>query len=308
MMRQLPPEPSRQEAFEDLAMNYILDQEEKVMQLKEYMGVIRSDSMQLSLEVVGKLKGEIRMEENRAKKIEKITMYPDIEELEPLNNHKISKTLTKKFDSFVCNGYDPYACAVFHSESYEENKDQCPTFWSLLELGWRVGLYSEEQSRLASTRSGLRRGEAIKVEHVLMGFWPTIGDGEFVVGGMAVKKVRDLRIRLAYRCITTTISGGMFITRIARYLGLLTNAMVDALSVKPRAHVFKKKYFLAMGIMMELGRGMCCWPVTRQVGEDDEVEEAANEGVGGSADVYRNMSRGDWQVRQGQWMDQQGGR
>ncbi|GKD83021.1 hypothetical protein Tco_1349860 [Tanacetum coccineum] len=39
--------------------------------------------------------------------------------------------------------------------------------------------------------------------------------------------------------------------------------------------------------------------------EDDEVEEAADEGAGGSADVYPNMSQGDWKVRQGQWMDQQ---
>ncbi|GKB73155.1 hypothetical protein Tco_0934567 [Tanacetum coccineum] len=40
MMRQLPPEPSCQEAFEDLVMNFILYQEEKVKQLQEYMGVI----------------------------------------------------------------------------------------------------------------------------------------------------------------------------------------------------------------------------------------------------------------------------
>ncbi|GJR75888.1 hypothetical protein Tco_0088253 [Tanacetum coccineum] len=75
MMRQLPPKPSRQEAFEDLVMNFILDQEEKVKQLKEYMDVIGSDFMQLSSEVVGKLKEEIRMEENRTKKIKKIIRY-----------------------------------------------------------------------------------------------------------------------------------------------------------------------------------------------------------------------------------------
>ncbi|GJU74712.1 zinc finger, CCHC-type containing protein [Tanacetum coccineum] len=37
MMRQLPAEPPRQEAFEYLVMNFILDQEEKVRQLEEYM-------------------------------------------------------------------------------------------------------------------------------------------------------------------------------------------------------------------------------------------------------------------------------
>ncbi|GKD29818.1 hypothetical protein Tco_1240596, partial [Tanacetum coccineum] len=69
MMHQLPLKPSRQEAFDDLVMNFILDQEERVKQLEEYMCVIGSDFMQLSLEVVQKLKEEIRMEENRTTKI-----------------------------------------------------------------------------------------------------------------------------------------------------------------------------------------------------------------------------------------------
>ncbi|GKC82442.1 hypothetical protein Tco_1138159 [Tanacetum coccineum] len=96
MMCQLPSEPSRQEAFEDLLMNFILDQEEKVKHLEEYMGVIGIDFMELSSEVVGKLKEEIRMEENRTKKIKKITRYPDTEDLEPLNGYKFKKILTEK--------------------------------------------------------------------------------------------------------------------------------------------------------------------------------------------------------------------
>ncbi|GKD86364.1 hypothetical protein Tco_1357518, partial [Tanacetum coccineum] len=95
-MYQLPSEPSRQEEFEDLVMNFILDQEEKVRQLEEYMCVIVSDFMQLSLEVVGKLREEIRIEQNRTKKIKKITRYPDTEDLKPLNDHKFSETLTKE--------------------------------------------------------------------------------------------------------------------------------------------------------------------------------------------------------------------
>nr|GEY10672.1 ribonuclease H-like domain-containing protein [Tanacetum cinerariifolium] len=66
MMRQVPLEPSRQEAFEDLVMNFILDQEEKVKQLEEYVSVIGSDFMQLFLEVIVKLMKEIRMEENKS--------------------------------------------------------------------------------------------------------------------------------------------------------------------------------------------------------------------------------------------------
>nr|GEV38105.1 hypothetical protein [Tanacetum cinerariifolium] len=72
-IRHLPPEPSHQEAFKGLLMNFILDQEEKVRQLEEYMGVIGSDFMQLSLEVIENLKEEIRIKENSFKRIQKIT-------------------------------------------------------------------------------------------------------------------------------------------------------------------------------------------------------------------------------------------
>ncbi|GKF01065.1 hypothetical protein Tco_0027988, partial [Tanacetum coccineum] len=65
---QLPSEPSRQEEFEDLVMNFIL----------------------------GKLKEEKIIEQNKTKKIKNITRYPDTEDLEPLNDHKFSKTLTKE--------------------------------------------------------------------------------------------------------------------------------------------------------------------------------------------------------------------
>ncbi|GKF75413.1 hypothetical protein Tco_0224857 [Tanacetum coccineum] len=52
----------------------------------------------------------------------------------------------------------------------------------------RVGLYSQDLAKGISTRSGLRRTVTVKAEKLLMEFWPTIGDGEFVVGGRSVKK------------------------------------------------------------------------------------------------------------------------
>ncbi|GKE59406.1 hypothetical protein Tco_1498591, partial [Tanacetum coccineum] len=96
MMRQLLPEPPRQEAFKGLMMNFILDQEEKVRQLEEYMCVIGSDFMQLSLEVVETLKKEIKIKENGVKKIEKITWYPNNKDLGPINDHKILEAFRKK--------------------------------------------------------------------------------------------------------------------------------------------------------------------------------------------------------------------
>ncbi|GKD12244.1 hypothetical protein Tco_1196651 [Tanacetum coccineum] len=103
----------------------------------------------------------------------------------------------------------------------------------------------------------------------------------------------------------------MFMTRIARSFGLLTNEMVSALNRKPLPHVYRKTSLVKMGVIMELHEGECCWPATREVveegeGEDEEGDgEGRNEGVGGSADIYRNMSQGDSQVRQARWMDQQ---
>ncbi|GKC02006.1 hypothetical protein Tco_0993616 [Tanacetum coccineum] len=111
---QQPSEPSRQEEFEDLMINFILDQEEKVRQLEEYMCVIGSDFMQLSLEIVGKLKEEIRIEQNRTKKIKKITRYPDTKDVEPLNDHKFSKTLTKEVPSDTPKIVSPKSLYVKH--------------------------------------------------------------------------------------------------------------------------------------------------------------------------------------------------
>nr|GEV45491.1 zinc finger, CCHC-type [Tanacetum cinerariifolium] len=83
----LPSELSRQEEFEDLVMNFILNQEEKVRQLEEYMCAIGSDFMQLSFEFVRKLKEEIRIEQNRTKKIKKITReVPSFKESKPQLN------------------------------------------------------------------------------------------------------------------------------------------------------------------------------------------------------------------------------
>ncbi|GJU96291.1 hypothetical protein Tco_1321047 [Tanacetum coccineum] len=59
----LSPEPLHQEAFDGLVMNFILDQEEKVQQLEECMRIVKDDFLQLSSEVIKKLKEEIRTKE-----------------------------------------------------------------------------------------------------------------------------------------------------------------------------------------------------------------------------------------------------
>ncbi|GJR89724.1 hypothetical protein Tco_0213735, partial [Tanacetum coccineum] len=72
---------------------------------------------------------------------------------------------------------------------------------------------------------------------------------------------------------------------------LLTNEMMDTLSVEPSPHLFKKKSLISMGVVMELQNGECFWPIAREVMEEDnEGDEAAggdagHEGARGSADI-----------------------
>ncbi|GJX83309.1 hypothetical protein Tco_0332790 [Tanacetum coccineum] len=62
------------------------------------------------------------------------------------------------------------------------------------------------------------------------------------------------------------------------------------------------KVLARWGVIMELNEGECCWPATRGVagegrGDDEEGDgERGNDGIGGSADIYRSMSQGEWQT------------
>ncbi|GJR48145.1 hypothetical protein Tco_1316248 [Tanacetum coccineum] len=53
---------------------------------------------------------------------------------------------------------------------------------------------------------------------------------------------------------------------------------------------------------------ICIW-LTTHIEDDEAGEEAEGEATnmraGGSAEMYQNMSQGDWQVHQARWVDQQ---
>ncbi|GJY09773.1 hypothetical protein Tco_0377958 [Tanacetum coccineum] len=212
----------------------------------------------------------------------------------------------------------------------------------LVEFGWRVGLYTERESRDVTTLSSLRRAKTVNSTHLTHLFWPSIGDDGFNVGNTKAKSIRDPRIKLAHRCITMTITGrkettnrvteidlfylyciywegvvcnipywlakylngvsdksvifrGMFVTKITRSFGLLTEEMIGVLNREPPPHIYKKKSLVKMGVIMELHEGECCWPATRGVveeneGDDEEGDrEGGNEGVGGFVDIYQNI-------------------
>ncbi|GKB01480.1 retrotransposon ORF1 [Tanacetum coccineum] len=205
-MYQIPPEPSRQEEFEHIVINFILDQEERVKQLEEYIRVIVDDFMQLSLKVTRRLKEKIIEEESRIRKIEKITKYPYIKANlfrvnEPIYRELVREFFTSfEFKASACR-YDPEHLGVKFRLGGEQRE------MSLLELGWRVGLYSERKSRENATLSGLSRAETVKATRLLMKFWPSIGGGGFNVGNIKVESIRNPRVKLAHRCIATTISG-----------------------------------------------------------------------------------------------------
>ncbi|GKB89009.1 hypothetical protein Tco_0961281 [Tanacetum coccineum] len=121
IMYQLPLEPSRQEEFDHIVMNFILDQEERVKQLEEYMEVIMGDFMQLSSEVTRRLKGIIIEDGSRMRKIEKITRYLENEHPKPSSNLKFSETLTKSNSFHAPDFILPkslcvkYVCTIFSS-------------------------------------------------------------------------------------------------------------------------------------------------------------------------------------------------
>ncbi|GJW66879.1 hypothetical protein Tco_0121303 [Tanacetum coccineum] len=167
---------------------------------------------------------------------------------------------------------------------------------SLSKLGWRVGLYSEGESRDVVTLSGLRGAKTVNSTRLSHLFWHSIGDGRFNVVNTKEKSIRNPRIKLAHLCITMTITGRKETTNRVTEIELFYLYCI---------------FGEGMGVIMELHKGGCCWPATIKVmgeskGDDEEGdEEGGNKGVRGSADIYRNMSQGDWQVRQACWIDQQ---
>ncbi|GKA06287.1 hypothetical protein Tco_0685511 [Tanacetum coccineum] len=91
-----PFEPSHQEEFEHIVMNFITDQEERITQLEDYMQVIAEEFMEFFSEVARRLKEQIQENENKPRKIEKITKYLDTKVLENNTKHDFLENLKKK--------------------------------------------------------------------------------------------------------------------------------------------------------------------------------------------------------------------
>ncbi|GJW95163.1 hypothetical protein Tco_0174835 [Tanacetum coccineum] len=197
-------------------------------------------------------------------------------------NEPIFRELTREFfasfefDATPCR-YDPlHKDVTFRLGGVEREMP-------LLEFEWRVGLYYERESRDVLVAQSIRNPR-VKLAHwcimmTITGRKETTNRvteidlfflycifGEGVVCNIPywltkyLKSVRDKSV----------IFRGMFVMKIARSYGLLTNEMEKVKVIMKEA-----------------------------------MEKGGNEGVGGSADIYCHMSQGDWQVRQARWMDQQ---
>ncbi|GJS35843.1 hypothetical protein Tco_0534225 [Tanacetum coccineum] len=70
----------------------------------------------------------------------------------------------------------------------------------------RTGLYSHEQAMENAAPSRLRNCSTVREDHLLMEFWPRIGNDAFNVGNTKVASIRDPRVKLAHRFIATTIA------------------------------------------------------------------------------------------------------
>nr|GEU65777.1 hypothetical protein [Tanacetum cinerariifolium] len=212
--------------------------EERVKQLKEYMKVIGNDFMQLSLER---------------------SIHPeDAIDWDFLANLGLVRNF---FDSINTDAFTiPQWANLFQMNErvYQELVWELFASFEFKSVPCRYDLENLEQSRLASTRSRLSRGETVKADQELLIFWPNIGDDEFIIGEMTAKKGVTSNIpywlsRYLNRVKDMDLTcRGMFVTRIARSFGLLTNEMVDALSVEPRARLFKKKYLISMRVLLVL--------------------------------------------------------
>ncbi|GKC77761.1 hypothetical protein Tco_1128535 [Tanacetum coccineum] len=162
---------------------------------------------------------------------------------------------------------------------------------SLLELGWRVGLYSEDFTSDDQNRWIFQNALTVKRERDWKGFWLNIGNGGFVVGSTVVNNIRDPKVWLDHRCLAMTILGHKSSTQ-----------RITAIDMFYLYYIYTKGVVCNIPHCSMGGNYFC--PTTQGVGDDDEEEEVAEAEAEEPTEAYRDISQGDWQERQGRWMDQ----
>ncbi|GJY61797.1 hypothetical protein Tco_0462454 [Tanacetum coccineum] len=238
--------PSRQAKFEHIVTNFILGQEERIKRLKDYMQGVVEEFMQFSLEVGRRLRERIKENNDKPRKIEKITRYPDTKI--PENRTKLPHLARRRLKI--------------------EFRD----------LDYSITMVSKQ----ATTPLG---SEPFTVETLLIG------------SSSSTKAWYDpLRLGVTFRL--GGVERKISLYEIAWSFGLLTEELASVLNYEPSPHVYNKKSLIKIGAVMELHKGFCVWTATKGVmteeGDKEDDEEGGDQGARGFADMYRNMSVGDW--------------
>ncbi|GJS58953.1 hypothetical protein Tco_0653737 [Tanacetum coccineum] len=310
-------EPSCQEEFEHIVTNFILGQEERITQLEDYMQVIVEEFMEFSLEVARRLKERIKENENKPRKIKKITKYPDTKVLKNSAKHDFLENLEKKTFPTPAN----LLCAMSKRDRSTRGQASSSRKETMEEMVCKFGLFDNEDHQmnynnlvghsihlrdvvdweyeLLHKGVTFRLGGVEREMSLLELEWrPIIGDGGYNVGNTKAKSMNPW-IKLAHRCITMTISGRKETTNRVTEIDLFYLYCIFEEGVVCNIPYWLAKYLKSIRdkrVIIELHEGECCWLDTRGVKEggkvDDEGgdEEGGNEGVGGSADIYCNMS------------------
>nr|GEU82476.1 hypothetical protein [Tanacetum cinerariifolium] len=288
------PEPSRQRKFKGMILSFMRDQEEELRQLEEYMNEIDDEFMHLSLAVIEmtmkkrsrrSTRGEASSSQSPSI-LDKIRGFDEF--FQSINrddfawtqwvnlfqtNEPVYQELVREFfASFEFKEYHSRTNPTLEGVSFRLGGET--RTMSLLEFGWRVGLYDEEVASHEDT------------------FRITTLDIFYLNCIYSVRVVCNIPFWLArYQKKVRTINvlcGGMFVTKIAKSFGLLGGEMFEALSVEPGAWVFPKKSLISTGVVMKLDRGNYVWPVIRGVGDNGDDEE--DEEVRDHARKYMDMS------------------
>ncbi|GJT98232.1 hypothetical protein Tco_1093750 [Tanacetum coccineum] len=124
----------------------------------------------------------------------------------------------------------------------------------------------------------------------------------FNVGNTKVVSIRDPRVKLAHRCIATTIVARKETTHRIIEIDLYYLYCIYTLEVACNIPFCLAKYFNGMREKILIYGGMLVTNIARVMAEEEE-DDVDDEGVRGDAghgeakgstDLYNNMSQGDW--------------
>ncbi|GJR38015.1 hypothetical protein Tco_1213699 [Tanacetum coccineum] len=167
----------------------------------------------------------------------------------------------------------------------------------------------------------LQNAAMVRDENRLLQFCSTIRDGEFTTRSMVARMIQDLRVRLAHRCIATTILGHEDSTQRITLKDLFFLYCIYSKRFACNIPFWLARYLSAVRDGDVVNRGMYMTQLARSFGiltwsmigalsvatrptqpqqqeNAEEEDEGDDDGAGGNAEAYRGISRRDWRAYQ----------